>query len=84
MSELIAKSGTERNVWDYFGLERRPNGKPIDDQKVICRTCRHRLRAKHGNASNLLAHFMTTHVEFHADVNGAISTKAPALQIVGI
>ena len=38
MSKLIAKSVTKSIVWDYFGLERGPDGKPTDDGKVACHT----------------------------------------------
>ena len=78
MSELIAKSGT-KIVWDYFGLERGPDGKPIDDGKVVCCTCCHRVMARHGNTSNLPTHLMTSHAKIHADMKAARSTKALAL-----
>ena len=79
MLELIAESVTKRIVWDYFGLERGPDGKPINNGKVICRTCCLRVTAWHGNTSNLLAHLRTSHAKIHADVKAAMSTKAPAL-----
>ena len=79
MSELIAKSGTKSIVWDYFGLERRPDKKFINDGKVICCTCRRHVMARHGNTSNLLAYLRTSHAKIHADVKAPMSTKAPAL-----
>ena len=79
MSGLIVKSGTKSIVWDYFGLECRPDGKPTDNGKVVCRTCCRRVTARHSNTSNLLAHLRTSHVKIHADVKAAMSTKAPAL-----
>ena len=84
MSELIAKSGTKSIVWDYFRLERGPDGKPTDDGKVVCCIFCCRVMARHGNTSNLLAHLQTSYVKIYADVKAAMSTKAPALQIVGI
>ena len=50
MAELASKSGIKRIVWDYFGLEVEADGKPLDDGSAVCQ----RLRAKHGNFSNLL------------------------------
>ena len=50
MAELDSKSGIKRIVWDYFGLEVEADGKPLDDGSAVCQ----RLRAKHGNFSNLL------------------------------
>ena len=82
MSELIA-SGTKSIAWDYLGLERGPDGKPIDDGKVICRTCRRREMARHGNTSNLLAHLRTSHAKIHADVKAAMSTKATCTKDCG-
>ena len=79
MSELIAKSGIKSIVWDYFGLECGPDGKPINDGKVVCRTCCRCVMARHGTTSNLLAHLRTSHAKIHADVKAAMSTKAPAL-----
>ena len=70
MAELVAKNGTKSIVWDYFGLERGEDGKPIDDDSAICRSCRKRtcVMARQGNTSNLLAHLRTTHGKLHADV----------------
>ena len=82
MSELIAKSGTKSIVWDYFGLERGPDGKPIDDGNVVCRTCRRRVMARHSNTSNLLSHLRTNHAKIHADVKAAMSAKGPARRTV--
>ena len=61
MAKLVSKSGTKSVVWDFFGLELRKDGKPVDDGSAICRSCRKRVLAKHGNTSNLLAHFRTCH-----------------------
>ena len=77
MSELVPKSGTKSVVWDYFGLERGADGKPIDDGKVVCRTCRQRAMARHGNTSSFLAHLRTSHAKIHADVKASMSSKTP-------
>ena len=31
---LVAKPGTKSLVWDYFGLRKDPEGKPIDNRLV--------------------------------------------------
>ena len=31
---LVAKPGTKSLVWDYFGLRKVPEGKPIDNRLV--------------------------------------------------
>ena len=59
MAKLVSKSGTKSVVWDFFGLELGKDGKPVDDGSAICRSCRKRVLAKHGNTSNLLAHLRT-------------------------
>ena len=53
MLELVAKSGMKVQhessiVWDYFGLERGSDRKPIDDSEVVCHTSR-RVIARNGN-----------------------------------
>lgn len=53
---VVTKPGTKSIVWDYFGLEKDPEGKPIDDGHVVCRSCLRLVVAKHGNTSNLVAH----------------------------
>ena len=38
MPGLRVKGGTKNTVWEYLGLE-RGDEKPVDDGKVMCRTC---------------------------------------------
>ena len=56
MSELVVKSRTSI-IWDYYRLERGKDGKPVDNGSAICCSCRKRVMARQGSASNLLAHF---------------------------
>ena len=53
---LVTKPGTKSIVWDYFGLEKDPEGKPINDRRVVCCSCLCLVVVKHGNTSNLVAH----------------------------
>lgn len=76
MSELVAKSGTKNVVWDYFGLERGVDGNAVDDSSVTCRTCCKRVLVKHGNTSNLLAHFKTSHTSIYIEVKSAMEAKS--------
>ena len=73
--QLLPKPGTKCVVWDYFGLEQDKNGRAIDDGTVICRTCRRRVVAKHGNTSNLLSYLRTNHSRLYSQAKDAM--KAP-------
>ena len=73
--QLLPKPGTKSVVWDYFGLEQDKNGRAIDDGTVICRTCRRRVVAKHGNTSNLLSHLRSNHSRLYSQAKDAM--KAP-------
>ena len=37
--KLLSKSGTKSKVWDYFGLQKGADGKPLDVGSAVCRTC---------------------------------------------
>ena len=75
MAELARKSGTKSVIWDYFGLEVGADGKPVDDGSALCRSCRKRVIAKHGNTSNLLAHLRTNHPTLHTQAKAAMEGK---------
>ena len=74
-SELVPKIGTKSVVWEYFGLERGVEGRPIDDGSVVCRSCRRRVLARNGNTSNLLAYLKANHAKIHSEVKAAMSNK---------
>ena len=74
--QLVSKSGTKSIVWDYCGLELGADGKPVNDRSAICRSCRKRVLAKHGNTSNLLAHLQTNHPALHTQVKAAMDGKS--------
>ena len=57
---LVSKSGTKSVDWDYFGLKLDAVRKPVDDGSAVFRSCQKRIITKHGNTSNLLAHFGRT------------------------
>ena len=75
MAEVASKSGTKSLVWDYFGLQLGADGKPVDDGSAVCRSCRKRVLAKHGNTSNLLAHLRTNHPAVHSQAKAAMDAK---------
>ena len=75
MAEVASKSGTKSLVWDYFGLQLDADGKPVDDGSAVCRSCRKRVLAKHGNTSNLLAHLRTNHPAVHSQAKAAMDAK---------
>ena len=67
MLNLVTKSV----VWQYFGLEADEKNIPkqeLEDQPV-CRKCYKRVRAKHGNTSNLLSHFRDNHPDEYAEAS---------------
>ena len=47
--DLVKKPGTKSLVWDYFGVKVDTNGKPIDNTRAVCRSCRQTVLAKSGN-----------------------------------
>ncbi len=53
---LLKKSNSRSEIWNYFGFLPDETGKPIDDGKPICRECLQRIQAKGGNTSNLIKH----------------------------
>ena len=65
--ELLSKSRTKSKVWDYFGLQKGADGKPLDDGSAVCRTCRARVKAKYGNTSNLMSHLKTNHPSIYQE-----------------
>ena len=66
--KLVKKKGTKSIVWQYFGFEADEQNIPkqdLEDQPV----CNKRIRAKHGNLSNLLAHLRDNHPEEYAEAS---------------
>ena len=59
--ELLNKSGTKSKAWNYFGLQKGANGKPIDNGSAVCRICCARVKVKYGNTSNLMSNLKTNH-----------------------
>ena len=73
--DLVSKTGTKSKAWDYFGLQKGEDGKPLDDGCTICRTCRGRIKVKYGNTSNLLSHLKSHHPSLYQEAMK--SGKAP-------
>ena len=85
---LVTKPGIKSIVWDYFGLRKDPEGKPIDDGRVVCRSCLPLVVAKHGNTCNLVTHLWVNHSRIHSELQDAMKKKSstseagsPATQI---
>ena len=72
MADLVSKSGTKSVVWQYSGLRKGTDGVAIDDGTAVCRSCRKTVSAKHGNASNLLAHLRIHYSNLHAEVTATM------------
>ena len=66
--ELLSKSGTKGKVWDYFGLQKGADGKPLNDRSAVCRICCACVKAKYGNTSNLMSHLKTNHPSLYQEV----------------
>ena len=83
----MTKPGTKSIVWDYFGLRKDPEGKPIDDGHVVCCSCLRLVVVKHGNTSNLVAHLRVNHSRIHSELQDAMKKSStseagsPATQI---
>ena len=65
--KLLSKSGTKSKVWDYFGLQKGADGKPLDVGSAVCRTCRAHVKMKYGNISNLMSHLKTNHPSLYQE-----------------
>ena len=66
---LVTKRNAKSVVWQYFILEADEKNIPkqeVEDQPV-CRKCYKRVRAKHGNTSNLLSHLCDNHPDEYAE-----------------
>ena len=59
--KLLSESGTKSKVWNYFGLQKGADGKPLDIGSAVCRTCHAHVKTKYSNTSNLMAHLKTKH-----------------------
>ena len=73
---LVAKKNAKSVVWQYFGLEADEKNIPkqeLEDQPV-CRKCYKRVRAKHGNTSNLLSHLRDNHPDEYAEASKFVQT----------
>ena len=58
---IVPKENTSSPIWTYFGLKSDDEGKPISNDKVICRVCCGSVTAKGGNTSNLFSHLKGHH-----------------------
>ena len=72
--DIVSKPGSKSVVWEYFGVKKLENGDIADDGKVICRSCRRSITAKHGNTSNLLTHLKIHHARLFTEVSAAMKS----------
>ena len=75
MAELVNKTRTKSVAWDYFGLEKGADGRVVDDGSAVCRLCRKRMLAKHGNISNLFSHLKNNHSTVYKEAMDAVKAK---------
>ncbi len=73
--QIMDKPGGKSVLWEYFGLEKGRNGRPVEVNVAICRSCFQRVAAKNGNTSNLLTHLRTHHPLLHVQVKQAMNAK---------
>ncbi len=73
--QIMDKPGGKSVLWEYFGLEKGRNGRPVEVNVAICRSCFQRVAAKNGNTSNLLTHLRTHHPSLHVQVKQAMNAK---------
>ena len=77
---LVKKKGAKSIIWEYFGLEADEHNIPkqgLDDQP-ICRKCNKRVRVKHRNTTNLLAHLRDNHPEEFAEASKFVHRGEPS------
>ena len=72
---LVKKPGSKSLVSDYFGVRVDINGKPIDNTRVVCRSCRQTVLAKSGNTSNFMAHLRVNHSRIHSELQNAMKRR---------
>ena len=63
-SSACIKKYVRNKIWKYFGYEAECEGKPIDTQRPICKTCFKVTLAKGGNTSNMAKHLSDRHPNF--------------------
>ena len=49
-TELVSKPGAKKSpVWEYFGFEADDKGKPVKEDRPICKKCSRTVATKSGN-----------------------------------
>ena len=64
-------------------MEKARDGKPIDNDNVICRTCYRPVLAKNSNTSNLLAHLKANHGKVYSEATEAMKSKPSRRPSIG-
>ena len=75
MAELVNKTRMKSAAWDYFGLEKRGDGRVVSGESAICHLCLKRMLAKHGNTSNLFSNLKNNHSAVYKEVMDAVIVK---------
>ena len=51
-TELVSKPGAKKSpLWEYFGFEADDKGKPVNEDRPICKKCSRTVATKSGNTS---------------------------------
>ena len=59
---VLGRKANSRSVnWNYFGLKLDGDGKPINEDRPVCRKCKMSVSAKCSNTSNILHHLRDHH-----------------------
>ena len=48
---LALKPGIKSPIWEYFGLKKDKDGKPVDNREVLCKICHRVVLVRNGNTS---------------------------------
>ena len=78
-AELVSKPGAKKSsVWEYFGFEADDEGKPVNEDRPICKKCSRTVATKSGNTSNLLSHLRNAHPEVYRRIKGGEGSSKTA------
>ena len=53
---LVEKQKAKSPAWNFFGYKPNSNGKPMDENKPVCKICHGEVTVKGGNTTNLFSH----------------------------
>ena len=65
---LVEKQKAKSPVWNFFGYKPNSNGKPMDENKPVCKICHREVAVKGGNTTNLFSHLKQKHFKEYSEL----------------